>query len=522
MHPHALRNLLSQILIDNHKISYDEFRLKAASYHTTHFHVSSKRMDEMQRMSRAAATFGANTADSAFDHERYLSFEQFVMILRILGYDLRQNFAEMAITLPLPGFNQGIKSYRTYFDEVDESAPYHPTPLDECHGNTTAVHPKHPIDDWRYEASNGDTSLGYWDWAASRAEASRLESTMVQEITNKAAPGFLPDDVQVMAFPSPPPDEEFRSSNVIFTRATPGGSSDFQTHTVEGRPFSDVHAHGRTLLGKRMGETGYITIATLEDSGWRVFTPMNPQGLPGWESWTTQPVENYEPFSAGPYLKAADSLSSWSLTNPKATWDAKGVAFHKLRHGTETLSCTHTIFLRDDELLDVETTSLSRVRKNNPGVKINLAYLSKERSGWTIRAGVSSTDLSHGWFGWNAVNSVDAEEGVTIPVNKPKGAWQQENVAGIEFHKLGAGTRLSEKLYIAFKKDEVLYVDGNFIFQKKVAEKDNYHRTYIARYDGKVHGWVVYTDPMGHEHSEGWVGCQIIPRDRSKNTPEPL
>lgn len=41
--------------------------------------------------------------------------------------------------------------------------------LAEKHG-AWGQHPKHCVDDWQYEVSNGDTRRGYWDWVASRLE----------------------------------------------------------------------------------------------------------------------------------------------------------------------------------------------------------------------------------------------------------------------------------------------------------------------------------------------------------------
>jgi hypothetical protein len=42
----------------------------------------------------------------------------------------------------------------------------YPAPVDEW-----GEDPDHPREDWAYEAANGDTSLGYWAWAArERAE----------------------------------------------------------------------------------------------------------------------------------------------------------------------------------------------------------------------------------------------------------------------------------------------------------------------------------------------------------------
>lgn len=42
--------------------------------------------------------------------------------------------------------------------------------LKETHGGMWGEHPEHPSSDWRYEADNGDTRLGYWEWVAARIE----------------------------------------------------------------------------------------------------------------------------------------------------------------------------------------------------------------------------------------------------------------------------------------------------------------------------------------------------------------
>jgi len=44
-------------------------------------------------------------------------------------------------------------------------------PIDrEQHGGVWGEHPAHPVSDWQYEVANGDTRLGYWEWAAHRGE----------------------------------------------------------------------------------------------------------------------------------------------------------------------------------------------------------------------------------------------------------------------------------------------------------------------------------------------------------------
>lgn len=36
--------------------------------------------------------------------------------------------------------------------------------------DTWGEHPDYPVDDWRYEANNGDTRRGYWEWVAASIE----------------------------------------------------------------------------------------------------------------------------------------------------------------------------------------------------------------------------------------------------------------------------------------------------------------------------------------------------------------
>lgn len=32
------------------------------------------------------------------------------------------------------------------------------------HGGPWADHPGHPLEDWKYQVTNGDTRMGYWEW----------------------------------------------------------------------------------------------------------------------------------------------------------------------------------------------------------------------------------------------------------------------------------------------------------------------------------------------------------------------
>lgn len=40
--------------------------------------------------------------------------------------------------------------------------------LSEQFGGVWGSHPEHPVSDWCYEVSNGDTRLGYWDWVLTK------------------------------------------------------------------------------------------------------------------------------------------------------------------------------------------------------------------------------------------------------------------------------------------------------------------------------------------------------------------
>ena len=42
-------------------------------------------------------------------------------------------------------------------------------------GDLWGVHPKYPKSDWKYEVENGDTMLGYWEWALCKLEEEESE-----------------------------------------------------------------------------------------------------------------------------------------------------------------------------------------------------------------------------------------------------------------------------------------------------------------------------------------------------------
>ena len=48
-------------------------------------------------------------------------------------------------------------------DEVSAEA------LEEQYGHWGS-HPDFPAEDWMYEAGNGDTRLGYWDWVVNKLQ----------------------------------------------------------------------------------------------------------------------------------------------------------------------------------------------------------------------------------------------------------------------------------------------------------------------------------------------------------------
>jgi hypothetical protein len=54
-------------------------------------------------------------------------------------------------------------------------------------------HPRHPRADWQYEAGQGDTQIGYWDWVVSRLEQEALEDPGAIYNRLKAHLGDIPD-----------------------------------------------------------------------------------------------------------------------------------------------------------------------------------------------------------------------------------------------------------------------------------------------------------------------------------------
>ena len=42
------------------------------------------------------------------------------------------------------------------------------TTTKDQYGGEWGEHPKYPSSDWKYEVSNGDTRLGYWEWVGSQ------------------------------------------------------------------------------------------------------------------------------------------------------------------------------------------------------------------------------------------------------------------------------------------------------------------------------------------------------------------
>jgi len=81
--------------------------------------------------------------------------------------DIEEDAIDLRIAIQRQLFGAGflrpeslIDTWRleVYFDRVVNS------------GSIWDDHPNQPVDDWIYEVSNGDTRLGYWDWARSQDE----------------------------------------------------------------------------------------------------------------------------------------------------------------------------------------------------------------------------------------------------------------------------------------------------------------------------------------------------------------
>ena len=62
-------------------------------------------------------------------------------------------------------------------DQVETWLAHAASALRHEHGGNWGEHPSHPVTDWQYEAANGDTRLGYWEWAAARIENDGEEPT---------------------------------------------------------------------------------------------------------------------------------------------------------------------------------------------------------------------------------------------------------------------------------------------------------------------------------------------------------
>jgi hypothetical protein len=42
--------------------------------------------------------------------------------------------------------------------------------IKEASGGVWGEHQDHTVNDWRYEVTNDDTRLGYWEWVANKIE----------------------------------------------------------------------------------------------------------------------------------------------------------------------------------------------------------------------------------------------------------------------------------------------------------------------------------------------------------------
>lgn len=54
--------------------------------------------------------------------------------------------------------------------EIDLFLAMEAAKLAEAHGGAWGEHPDHLVEDWRNEAGDDYTRLGYWEWVAARIE----------------------------------------------------------------------------------------------------------------------------------------------------------------------------------------------------------------------------------------------------------------------------------------------------------------------------------------------------------------
>ena len=52
----------------------------------------------------------------------------------------------------------------------DNTGLYHPDVVELMKREIWGQHPDYPRGDWAYEATNGDTNLGYWEWVTGQIE----------------------------------------------------------------------------------------------------------------------------------------------------------------------------------------------------------------------------------------------------------------------------------------------------------------------------------------------------------------
>lgn len=61
-----------------------------------------------------------------------------------------------------------IGSYEIDAAVIEDGDSLSASALMEAHGGAWSEHPHNPVRDWQYEAANGDTRLGYWDWVVAK------------------------------------------------------------------------------------------------------------------------------------------------------------------------------------------------------------------------------------------------------------------------------------------------------------------------------------------------------------------
>lgn len=71
-----------------------------------------------------------------------------------------------------------MKGYPSFAQDAEALA-------DSC-GGFWSTHPDHPIEDWQHEVAEGDTRLGYWDWAVAAVRRA-IDDAVSQDLSSQGA-----------------------------------------------------------------------------------------------------------------------------------------------------------------------------------------------------------------------------------------------------------------------------------------------------------------------------------------------